>query len=159
MARYIPFVLYYFRVTAELINMAQPPKLPRAFNFNLVSPAYKQTLYHRFERKSEQINGCRVWTGAKNSSGYPQTKIKDPESGENIVLSVHRVVFGLQSNRNIDNPGYQVSHLCHNRACIQYNHLNFETAATNTQRSRQCVPNRACEGHVNEPNCLFQGQN
>jgi hypothetical protein len=139
--------------------MAQPPKVPRAFKFNLLSPAYKEILYQNFETKSKQINGCKVWTGAKNSSGYPQTKITDPETEEKRVMSVHRVVFALGSNQNIDNPVYQVSHLCHNRACIEYNHLNFETAATNTQRSRRCLPNRACEGHGNEPKCLFPAQN
>lgn len=50
-------------------------KLPRTFDATLLTEENKNKLRIKFNQKSIEIGGCRVWNGAKNSSGYPQTKV------------------------------------------------------------------------------------
>lgn len=126
----------------------------RPFNFNLLDDGYRNTLIHRINNKSLIANGCKLWTGATNSSGYPQMRIKDPSSGDWLTFSVHKIVYGLAFGNELGNVLFQVSHLCHKKSCVEITHLNYETVATNCQRF-QCRQLNECSGHRNEPNCLL----
>ena len=130
-------------------------KLPRTFDATLLTEENKNKLRIKFNQKSIEIGGCRVWNGAKNSSGYPQTKVRDPATGQMTVRSVHRIVYSIGSGNDLGRPNYQVSHLCHNRSFIEYGHLNYETSATNVQR-HECWQSGTCIGHGNEPACILQ---
>ena len=137
--------------------MAARPRLSKRINVDLFSAEYKHQLLNRFELKYDLIDACKVWSGAKNSCGYPQTKVKDPLIGK-ITVSVHRLIFSFLSGNDLGLPGCQVSHLCHNKACINYEHLNFEPAATNSQRNI-CLQSRTCVGHGDQPRCILPAHN
>jgi hypothetical protein len=130
------------------------PRLPKPFNFELLSQEYIASLEARFERNSEEINNCLIWNKATNSSGYPQTKIKDPVTGKSGTMSVHRFVYGLRSGDKLDKHDHQVSHICHNKLCIRFEHLCYETPSNNIQR-KECLKKGACDHHGNQPDCII----
>ena len=47
---------------------------------------------------------------------------------------------------------YHVSHLCHNKLCIQKDHLNLEPKAVNLSR-KMCITGGQCIGHGEYPQC------
>ena len=98
---------------------------------------------------------CKVWIKAKKQSGYGVIKCKMP-TNEWQTLHVHRLSF-IISNRLTtgDIVGRQVSHLCHNKACTNSDHLSLEPAQVN--RSREiCVNRKTCTGHDNYPDCMLR---
>jgi hypothetical protein len=128
---------------------------PRPFNFKLLKISYRKTLFKKIDRKTKIAGECKLWTGGTNSSGYPQMRIQDPVSGCWLTLSVHRIVFGLETGNELGDRGFHVSHLCHNKKCIHVGHLSYETASTNDQRS-ECIQSNECEGHDFGPDCLLE---
>ena len=50
--------------------------------------------------------------------------------------------------------GYEISHLCHNKNCIQIEHLQLEPKSVNMSR-KMCVSGRQCIGHGQYPPCLL----
>ena len=68
-------------------------------------------------------NGCVVWTGSVNASGYGIIRI----NGRNI--GAHRVAWRL-ANGPIPR-GMQIDHACHNRRCINVAHLRLATQCQN----------------------------
>src|SRR5215472_6244556 len=76
-------------------------------------------IWKRIKRQSERTsNGCLVWQGSINSSGYGQ--IAPPNSKSKIL---HRVVWQM-----LFGPipkGYQLHHTCENKRCWNPDHLEL----------------------------------
>ena len=95
---------------------------------------------------------CSEWTGPSDKDGYPMLRVTF--RGKRIWLRVCRLIYFLHFNFEL-NSRYQVSHLCHNKKCVNIEHLNYETPVTNNQR-KTCNSNRVCCcNHYGEPNCIF----
>ena len=79
--------------------------------------------------KSAGRDGCWIWTGALNSDGYGSYMDGIP---------VHRVAY-----RWFVGPvgeGFEIDHLCRNRACVNPHHMEPVTRTENMRRSRERGP-------------------
>ncbi len=108
----------------------------------------------------DSVTGCRLWTAQSYQGRYPQKKIKFHNQGWKPMYA-HRVVYAIYSMETIgapDQQDYHVSHLCHNKRCVQFLHLTFEHISVNGLR-KACAAKQSCLKHEYEgkilPECIF----
>ena len=89
----------------------------------------------RFDKTGE----CWIWTAAKSSAGYGQT------FQDGRVVYVHRVVYELAVGEIPQ--GYEVDHLCHNRACARPDHLEAVTPTENRRRQHEHYSHNRAKTH------------
>jgi len=72
-------------------------------------------------------NGCCPWTGMKNNIGYPFIGFKkvDPMAKGRMMLAT-RALLMVKLGRAIL-PGHNANHTCHNRWCMNIDHLEEGT--------------------------------
>ncbi len=81
---------------------------------------------NRFMSKVKKTNNCWEWTGFKNPDGYGKFFYNKKQR------LAHRVSYELFKE---DIPkGLQIDHLCRNRACVNYNHMEIVTNHENVLR-------------------------
>lgn len=76
----------------------------------------KATVKERFNEKWAKCaeTGCHVWTGNKKDSGYGYMRY------EGRRTTAHRIAMILEG---LDVDGVSVLHKCHNRSCVNPEHL------------------------------------
>lgn len=74
------------------------------------------------------INDCLIWTGATNSKGYGS--VSAGVKGKTALA--HRVVF-TEMVGPIEN-GLTVDHICRNKLCQNYAHMEIVTRGENSRR-------------------------
>ena len=88
-----------------------------------------KTIYDRMEGKivPEPNSGCHIWMGKVTQSGYGavRTGVKD-----NYYI-VHRALYEKYVGEIPD--GFQIHHMCHERLCVNPNHLMVLSAADHTR--------------------------
>lgn len=96
---------------------------------------------------------CHPWSGARDSNGYGEIRIQF--RGRRVHLKAHRVIFA-QANPVAYNlaPSNDVSHLCHNRQCVNLHHLSFEPHTINNNRL-VCKNSGECFSHHGFSDCLI----
>ena len=94
---------------------------------------------------------CIVWKGTKDKDGYGETRLQF--RGKRVKVRVHRLLFYIQTNCT-DISKLHISHLCHNKACITFEHLSSEPARINNER-KSCVLNGECSGHYGYKSCIL----
>lgn len=72
--------------------------------------------------------GCWVWTGRKNAEGRPVLWV--PDRGD-----VHAARLIWEERHGPIAAGFEVDHLCGNRACPSIDHFELVTAAENRRRA------------------------
>lgn len=97
-------------------------------------------------------SGCDIWQGRQDRSGYGELRFSFRE--KNVCLKIHRVVYALRNPGIVLSRNWHVSHLCHNRQCVTYQHLSYEPQAINNNR-KVCNNNGECSGHYGYRNCLL----
>lgn len=90
------------------------------------------TLWERIERKiAKSDHGCWTWGGHHNiDTGYAQLRVNSRGADSGAVY-VHREVF-----KHYYGPvpvGLVVDHICHNRGCVNPDHLRAITQKQNTE--------------------------
>ena len=71
---------------------------------------------------------CHSWAGLKDNYGYGEMRMMF--RGKRIRLKAHRVVFALAYPCIYQqSPTNDVSHLCHNRLCVNLKHLSLNPIA------------------------------
>lgn len=77
----------------------------------------KGTTFWNYVDKSGE---CWIWTGHVDKIGYGRYK----------AVYAHRYSFELHTGKMIK-PGRQIDHICHNRACVNPDHLRSVTNKQN----------------------------
>lgn len=103
-------------------------------------------------------SACIRWLGSISKNGYGFVHLELPDKTK-IHTTAHRAAFMLKNKLDkipkIDHLGniLQVSHLCHNPACVNAEHLSLEPQQVNQER-KMCFKSGCCLGH--NPACLLQ---
>ena len=85
-------------------------------------------LADRLWPRTDRATGCWLWLGGTRE-GYGAISVKGRGKG------AHVVAWELTHGRPVP-PGQQVDHLCHNRRCINPDHLRVVTPSQNQQNRR-----------------------
>jgi hypothetical protein len=124
---------------------------------NIFSPNQKEIIKTCIFKKCHKEVNCLIWTGCKNSTGYPQIKIRFPDDTRRVVLS-SRLLYALTFNviLGVDPAALmQMSHLCHNKLCIFVDHLVYEPQQVNNER-RKCVSQTKCQENHHWQGVLYR---
>ena len=78
-----------------------------------------------FAARTEWAGGCLMWTGSLGNGGYGRIRA----GGRNVYA--HR--YAWEKERGVIPPGMEVDHTCHERVCVNVDHLRLSTRQENTQ--------------------------
>lgn len=135
--------LLYFRYPS---NMAS-----QHFNPKLLTKAQHSRLTARLDRNHILQGHCHIWSKSVNSRGYPMIKISVTGQGSHTYLA-HRIIYSLHHNTILRNKFIHISHLCHNKLCINPDHLSLEPPSINMARNT-CKIEGSCLRHDIYPDC------
>ena len=101
--------------------------------------AFVQKYWQKLRQNSAlSLNGqCVLWSGWTDKDSYGRINVKIENQWK--TTGVHILAFILGNNVSLESiAGNDISHLCHNRSCVQPNHLSCESRDTNHSRTA-CV--------------------
>lgn len=108
------------------------------------------------ENSTLAFNGsCIIWQGATKGSipgNYGVMNITFLD-GKRSVMHTHRIRMSIEKRTIIDKQ-YDVSHLCHNRQCVNIEHLSEEPHYVNNNR-QHCKALGECTEHHPYPKCML----
>ena len=87
-------------------------------------PACYSTPEEAFIARTERRGKCLVWTGAKNGKGYGLLKVNGR------FTRAHRYAYEEAYGPIPD--GMLIDHICHNRTCVNVEHLRLATHQQNS---------------------------
>lgn len=101
-----------------------------------LAPEYVARLRRRFDSKwtPEPNTGCHLWTAALNSSGYGVMGVGVVRHSVPFVRAAHRIGWLLKHGSVSE--GFELDHLCRNRACVNPAHLEPVSHFENCRRAR-----------------------
>lgn len=101
-------------------------------------------------------SGCIVPTSHKlNKDGYFRYTFRSPTGGRGIKKMYHRHVWETHNGREIP-EGYEIDHICNNRACQNIAHLQILDRTTHlvkTNRSRYADRKEKAKAYWLETKC------
>ena len=100
--------------------------------------------------------GCDIWHSKLDKDGYPIKKVTWPHKFPKKAkwVRVQRLIVMIYLHVEELPQEIEISHLCHERACVKFDHLNIESRSINLQRIA-CCTTKKCKGHDNEPDCIL----
>lgn len=109
----------------------------------------------------EQVGECMILKKTPRKDGYAYVTLRLPQpdgsikktstSAHRAALLIHLLKEGKVATLQVDKT-LECSHLCHNRMCVNINHLVLEKKTENLSR-KVCFRRKACQGHT--PACLL----
>ena len=102
----------------------------------------------RFFEKVDKTDSCWVWTGTKNPQGYGQFQT-------HTTVRAHRYIY--ETIRGPIPDGLVLDHLCHNKSCVNPDHLEAVTRRENNERAATWAGNKThcVNGHPRTPENLM----
>ena len=125
---------YFFKTMADL-TVIEKERLTKELN--------------KFERVD---SGCKVWKGGTSRNGYGELRITI--RGKRIRLKAHRAVYALAHRTLTMTDTMDVSHVCHNKLCVNLEHLSYEPHSVNNNRM-VCKNDGECYGHHGFMDCIL----
>ena len=102
------------------------------------------SLPHRITIQEE--SSCHIWDRRRSRNNeYRKVLLKESCRSLKVWMS-HQLVFSIGE--------LEVSHLCNNKPCFNFHHLNLEPHKINLERRRSFMTN-VCLGHSGYPNCIL----
>lgn len=98
-------------------------------------------------RIEKQDNGCWLWTGAKNPTGYGHLSINYQD------WYAHRLAYALWVGE-LD-PALELDHLCNVRLCVNPEHLQQVSHKDNIARRDSSYAGKALEGWRNRYHAMY----
>ena len=97
---------------------------------------------------------CVLYGGCTDRYGYGRMKVVI--QGREISLTTHRLKYILVNKiKSLNDIGNSdISHLCHNKACLHADHLSLEPHEVNLSR-RCCINIGICQHHHPYQDCLL----
>ena len=103
-------------------------------------------------RADVQHNSCHKWHGSRDKDGYGVLWFKF--RGRRVRVKAHRLCFYIhQGFPSMD--GKNISHICHEKSCINIDHLSLESTAVNNSR-KICLNDGECTGHWGHKRCILR---
>ena len=101
------------------------------------------------KNSSMDINHCLIWERGVKRDGYPQMQLglKYAARFGDRPYDPGHVLFCLENEIVLDTEGFHVSHLYHNKRCINPSHLVYEPGHVNKARA-ECVTRGVCVTHT-----------
>ena len=129
---------------------------------DIIMEEFWGNLQDKLEGKSESMGrfGCKKWIGQRDGLGYGRMWIRWPDNRRTIER-VHRVAFMVRYRwlRDEFPRGYiqgsilEVSHLCHQKLCINTLHMVIETHSINQSRNHCRAQGQCSNDHL--PRCIL----
>ena len=85
----------------------------------------KGTVAERLWARVEKTDTCWVWVGKRDRLGYARLGVNQR------MTYVHRISYELEYGPIPD--GFEVDHICHNRSCVNPDHLRLATRKQNIE--------------------------
>ena len=89
-------------------------------------------------RSTTNAAGCHVYLGSRNGDGYGQWTIyptgAPPGRASQRAVLVHRLAYRAANPNAVFDEALHMSHICHNRACFNADHIVMETREKNISR-------------------------
>lgn len=101
---------------------------PRQKAMMVKSQSVEDRFWTRVDR-STAPDGCWVWLGSVNNSGYGSIRIKPKPAGPTLV---HCYAYELLVGPIPD--GFEIDHQCNNTRCVNPDHLQLATHPDNCKR-------------------------
>ena len=119
---------------------------------DLFAPTGRNGLNPSIADRIDASGDCWIWLGAPSDSGYGRVTIKGK------LKRVHRVIWETLVGPIAKN--LEIDHLCRVRNCVNPDHLEPVTRATNLARGRSNKPRPFCRrGHEYTPANTYQRKN
>eukprot|EP00058_Branchiostoma_floridae_P024364 XP_002609854.1 hypothetical protein BRAFLDRAFT_90782 [Branchiostoma floridae] len=126
-----------------------------AFYMSRPSEPYSTHLKQILMENSKDVGNCREWKGHINKDGYGGYTTRNPTNGTRYTLAVHRLAYFLYTEwRPALQKNIHVSHRCNNKLCLRVDHLSYEPACINAQRT-SCQDQGACFTHTPFRDCIL----
>lgn len=115
-----------------------------------------QLIEERFLAKVQvQANGCWNWTGSLDTSGYGSFGIGSRTDGSRKTIKA--ATWAYQHWVGLIPIGLQLDHLCRNRPCVNYQHLEPVTTQENTRRGTKANQTHCLRGHPLIEENIYRG--
>ncbi len=133
------------------------------FNPDIVSDRVKEDILHKINENSEiqDDSGCIHWTKSTSSAGYPHMKLGKPLNTifKDKPYNPGHLKYNFAKHIILNWNTFHMSHRCHNKICINVDHLSYEPASVNKSRdfckmAKACSENHGFEGEKYR-NCIL----
>lgn len=96
---------------------------------------------------------CRLWLKKSRTDDGYCVRTFTFRNVEYKKVRVHRLLYFIfTGDHALTNPAMHISHKCHQKTCLQFDHLSLEPASVNN--SRQICKYDGCGGHAPYDDCI-----